>query len=82
MFGQDGLDGEQITFRADAVTPGGVTQLTEAQRNLPSAAVVAPIKLTAKAGTQAERLLRDGIADAAPLGRFDDFTVPPVQAAP
>jgi uncharacterized protein len=74
-FGQDGLDGEQITFQADAVkSPAAVPVPAIASS---TAEAIVP-KQAAKAGSQAQRLLVQGLVAAAPAGRFDDFTVPAV----
>jgi hypothetical protein len=72
-FGQDGLDGEQITFRADAVRP---TAPARSVARADVGTVVVDIKLSAKAGTSAQRLFTTGEIVTAPAGRFDDFSVP------
>jgi uncharacterized protein len=78
-FGQEGLDGEQITFRADAIlsvkpAPQSVAQRTALNAGVPAA----DVRLTAKAGSQAQSLFSNGTVADAPAGRFDDFTVPAV----
>ena len=83
MFGQEGLDGEQLTFRADAVPAVAAPALSVAQRNVAPASGGTPaIHLVAKAGSASERFLRDGIVSAAPAGRFDDYAEPPAAPAP
>jgi hypothetical protein len=73
-FGQDGLDGTQITFRADqvqAATPVAAVERKDA------ASVASPkIFLAAKPGTAAQRLFTSGDSVAAPAGRFDDYAAP------
>jgi uncharacterized protein len=79
-FGQEGLDGEQITFRADAIQPAAPGPLSVAQRSVtPAGSPVAEIKLTAKPGSQAQSLFSVGTVSDAPAGRFDDFAVPALQ---
>jgi hypothetical protein len=74
-FGQDGLDGEQITFQADAVRP--VAPAKSVQRSgIDAVAVTVDIKLAAKAGTAAQRLFTTGEISAAPAGRLDDYAAP------
>jgi uncharacterized protein len=76
-FGQDGLDGEQITFKADAIAAAAPPAKSVAQRTTVANAAPSPdVKIVAKAGSQAQRLLVDGILPVAPTGRFDDYTVP------
>lgn len=76
-FGQEGLDGEQITFRADAILLAKPAPQSVAQRTAENAGVpAADVRLTAKAGSQAQSLFSNGIVADAPAGRFDDFTVP------
>ncbi len=83
-FGQDGLDGESLVFRADSLkaasaaaapTKSTVTQSISGQ----GANSALGTKLSAKAGSQSEKLLTGGIVAAAPAGRFDDYSVPPLQ---
>jgi uncharacterized protein len=78
-FGQDGLDGEQITFRADAVQPATPAAQSVAQRTSANTSDAPDVKLTAKPGSEAQRLFTEGIFAAAPTGRFDDFIVPALQ---
>jgi uncharacterized protein len=78
-MGQDGLDGEQIAFRADIkiVPPPVPPKPVELK---PAEKVVDPSAgLAAKAGSQSSKLLKDGLPMTAPAGRFDDYTEPPVQ---
>jgi uncharacterized protein len=76
-FGQDGLDGEQVTFRADAILPAKPAPQSVAQRTASVAGSQnTEVRLTAKAGSQAQSLFSNGIIADAPLGRFDDFVVP------
>jgi uncharacterized protein len=74
-FGQTGLDGKDETFRADVVKAIAPTPVSVAARN-PDAAVIAPASPPepAFAGSQAQRLVVDGVAPVAPAGRFDDFS--------
>lgn len=79
-FGQTGLDDETVTFRADSLkapvpAPVSIAQRTVTQVN----AVVPSLGITALPGSDAEKLLSEGISLAAPAGRFDDFSVPAVQ---
>jgi hypothetical protein len=79
-FGQDGLDGEQITFKAEVVQSPVPAPLSVAQRSaIVSAAPTQNAKITAKPGSRAQRLFVDGTVPAAPAGRFDDFAVPALQ---
>jgi uncharacterized protein len=76
-FGQEGLDGEQITFRADAILPAKPAPQSVAQRTAQNSGnPEADVRLTAKAGSQAQSLFSNGTFADAPAGRFDDFTVP------
>lgn len=80
-FGQTGLDGEDITFRADAVQPNvklpvSVAQKTAAQGQ-PTGAQTLGIQ--AQPGSRAQQLFEKGISGPAPVGRFDDFSVPEVK---
>lgn len=80
-FGQTGLDGEDLTFRADVVqpivkAPVSVAVRTSAQgvstgNQLPG--------FQALPGSRSQQLFEKGVSAPAPLGRFDDFTVPAVQ---
>ena len=74
-FGQDGLDGEQITFQADAIQPS--SQVKAVQRSESGvAATSVDFKLAAKPGTAAQRMFTTGEIAAAPAGRLDDFAAP------
>jgi uncharacterized protein len=76
-FGQEGLDGEQITFRADAILPAKPAPQSVAQRTAVNAGnPEAEVRPKAKAGSQAQSLFSTGTVADAPAGRFDDFTVP------
>jgi uncharacterized protein len=77
LFGQAGLEGEAISFDANTVraavtnTPSvAVAANSAGSAQLPSAAVLAI------PGSQAEKLLVEGVATQAPKGRFDDFSAP------
>jgi uncharacterized protein len=79
-FGQDGLDGEAISFKADAIQPTSPGPKSVAQRVvLENGVTRGDVKLTAKIGSEAQRLFVDGVLPAAPTGRFDDDMVPPLQ---
>jgi hypothetical protein len=72
-FGQQGIDGEDVTFKADTV----VAMVAPAKKPVEAKADVSgatTILLTAKIGSQSEKLLRDGMIPPAPAGRFDDVT--------
>lgn len=78
IFGQEGLDGNAITFDASSVdaTPDAAPQVAAAK----SGSAVEGSQ--AMKGSQSERLLTEGAAMAAPPGRFDDFSyTPPAGAA-
>jgi hypothetical protein len=74
-FGQRGIDGEDVTFRADAIRPTAPKPVSVAQR-LPVAASGGDARLVAKSGSQSAKLMELGDIPAAPAGRFDDFSVP------
>ena len=81
-FGQEGLDGETLSFRADEVALSAPRPASIAQKA--EAAVITQgvrVKLTAKKGSIAERLFRTGDIPKAPAGRFDDYSVPPLPEA-
>ncbi len=79
-FGQAGLDGEDVTFKADVIQSAVAGPKSVAQRAaLVSGFPVSGVKPTAKAGSQAQRLFVDGILPVAPTGRFDDYAVPAVK---
>jgi hypothetical protein len=80
-FGQDGLAGESLVFRADSLKPPNTKvspdQLSVAQRTENQTQNVGPgKKLSAKSGSASEKLIIKGLVSAAPAGRFDDFSVP------
>jgi uncharacterized protein len=77
-FGQTGLDGEDIVLRADAVTVAAEGNVTAAKSGNAASVNTGFIPI-AKQGTWSQRLLTMGIVEKAPLGRFDDFSVPAVQ---
>jgi hypothetical protein len=74
-FGQDGLDGEQITFRADAIKPAASAGVVKPADGAASSTTI-EIKLSAKSGTAAQRMFTSGDIVPAPVGRFDDFAAP------
>ncbi len=79
-FGQTGLDGEELTFRADAVQPilnppVSVAARTAAQGQ-PTGIQTTGVQ--ALSGSRAQQLFEKGISAPAPAGRFDDFSVPAV----
>lgn len=75
-FGQTGLDGETITFRADTLSAPTPQQRSVAQRTDGQLPVTESAnQVQAKAGSNAEKLLVQGVASPAPAGRFDDYTV-------
>ena len=81
-FGQEGLDGETLSFRADQVAVNAPR--SSSLIKTPEAAGGKQgvyVKPVAKKGTMSERLLQQGEVAIAPVGRFDDYRVPPVQAA-
>lgn len=78
-FGQDGLNGEQITFQADAIRPVVTPAVSVAQRNVEiGSPTTFDIELTAKPGTAAQRMFTTGEISTPPAGRFDDFAAPAV----
>jgi uncharacterized protein len=80
MMGQAGLDGEDVTFRAEAslVKPASEFKTPVKKTELVPTNSVLPTRLAAKPGTLAAKLLLEGLSPAAPAGRFDDDTVPPL----
>jgi uncharacterized protein len=81
-FGQAGLDGEDLTFRADVVQPiakppVSVAVRTAAQNQSTDNSAAGPQALP---GSKAQQLFEKGVSAPAPRGRFDDFSVPAVQA--
>jgi uncharacterized protein len=76
-FGQTGLDGETVTFRADSLKVSEAPPVSVAQRSAPQVKDVATSNgLSAFPGSNAAKLLIQGVAGPAPAGRFDDFSVP------
>jgi hypothetical protein len=75
-FGQDGLDGEQITFRADAIQPADQAKVVQ-RGETGVAAITVDVKIAAKRGTAAQRMFTTGEIVAAPAGRFDDYAASP-----
>lgn len=79
-LGQAGLEGEQLTFRADVVSPVVLPPVSTAQKALVAAGTSGTkALLTAKADSQAQKLFSTGTVADAPVGRFDDFTEPASQ---
>jgi uncharacterized protein len=78
-FGQTGLDGEDLTFRADVVQPLKTPQLSVAQKTASGSQSTDNQKFGVQAfvGSKAQTLFEKGISAPAPAGRFDDFSVPP-----
>jgi uncharacterized protein len=74
-FGQSGIDGEDVTFRADAIRPTAPKPVSVAQRK-PVSSGGEGTRIMAKSGSQSAKLLESGDIPAAPAGRFDDFSVP------
>jgi uncharacterized protein len=74
-FGQRGIDGEDVTFRADAIRPMAPKPVSVAQRQ-PLAADGKETRIIAKSGSESAKLMEQGDIPTAPAGRFDDFTVP------
>jgi uncharacterized protein len=76
-FGQSGLDGESLTFRADSLKAPALPQVSVAQRTAGQNVVAAPsMQISAIAGSAAEKFLTDGVVGTVPAGRFDDYAVP------
>jgi uncharacterized protein len=76
-FGQTGLDGETVAFRADSLKAPVPSAISVAQRTSGKVnAVVPSLQINAQPGSEAEKLLNEGVSAAAPVGRFDDFSVP------
>jgi uncharacterized protein len=79
-FGQTGLEGEDLTFRADVVKPLVKPPVSVAVRSAIEAnGKIETITLRALAGSQAQQLFEKGLVSSAPPGRFDDFSVPPLK---
>jgi uncharacterized protein len=75
VFGQQGLDGGEISFDASSVE--------EAKPVVAAPAVVSEAAkvIAAAAGSKSEQLLVHGSVTEAPAGRFDDFSYTPPAAA-
>jgi uncharacterized protein len=79
-FGQTGIEGEDLTFRADIVQPIVKPPVSVAVRSATQAnGEVAIVRLQAQAGSQAQQLFEKGVVAPAPSGRFDDFSVAPLK---
>ncbi len=80
-FGQAGLDGEDLTFRADVVQPIAKPAVSVAVRTAADAQGTAnPVALLhALVGSNAQALFEQGVSANAPAGRFDDFSMPDVK---
>jgi uncharacterized protein len=72
VFGQQGLDGGDISFDASSVE-----EAKPAPAAVPSATPIVPKVLAAAAGSKSEQLLVHGSVTEAPAGRFDDFSYTP-----
>lgn len=79
-FGQTGLDGEELTFRADAVQPIVNPPVSVAARTAAQGQPtgIQTTGVQALSGSRAQQLFEKGISAPAPAGRFDDFSVPAV----
>jgi uncharacterized protein len=79
-FGQTGLDGEDLTFRADVVQPIVNPPVSVAVRTAAQGQSTGTqtIGVQALSGSRAQQLFEKGISAPAPAGRFDDFSVPVV----
>ena len=75
VFGQQGLDGGDLSFDANSVADAKLAPST------PDAKAEAPKAIAAAAGSQSEQLLVHGSVSEAPIGRFDDFSYTPPAAA-
>ncbi len=73
VFGQQGLDGSDISFDASSVG--------EAKPVAPVVVVEVPNVVAAASGSKSEQLLVHGSVGEAPAGRFDDFSYTPPAAA-
>jgi len=74
VFGQAGLDGEAIAFDANSVR-ASISQQPKLSEAINQAEQSTGQRIRALAGSKAEKLLVEGQSTAAPLGRFDDFSV-------
>jgi uncharacterized protein len=80
-FGQTGLDGEDLTFRADVVQPNLKPPVSVAARTAAQGQSTGTQTFGVQAlpGSRAQQLFENGISAPAPVGRFDDFSVPEVK---
>jgi uncharacterized protein len=80
-FGQTGLDGEDLTFRADVVQPIAKAPVSVGVKTAEQGQTVSNTAsdIRALAGSRAADLFEKGISAPAPVGRFDDYSVPAVQ---
>lgn len=80
-FGQTGLDGEDLTFRADVVLPIAKPPVSVALKTAAQSQSTdnQTRRVQALAGSTAQALFEKGVSAPAPAGRFDDFSVPAVQ---
>ena len=69
LFGQDGVDGTEITFEAEALAKEVPQQLA------PDLSNSGKLGLKIARGSLAQRFYRTGEARGVPFGRFDDFSV-------
>jgi hypothetical protein len=75
VFGQQGLDGGEISFDANTVEEAKAIPAA-----VPVLAAEVPKALAAAAGSKSEQLLVHGSVTEAPAGRFDDFSYTPPPA--
>lgn len=73
-FGQQGLDGEELSFSAAEMKPANLAT----GQAMASTQGEAP-RIHAALGSAADRLFTTGAGAAAPAGRYDDFSMPSVQ---
>lgn len=80
-FGQTGLDGEDLTFRADVVQPIVKPPVSVAVRTAAQAESSGNQNsgVQALAGSRAQQMFEKGLSAPAPAGRFDDYTVPEIK---
>jgi len=69
LFGQEGVDGTEITFEAEALAKEVPQQLA------PDLSNSGKLGLKIARGSLAQRFYRTGEARGVPFGRFDDFSV-------
>jgi uncharacterized protein len=74
LFGQDGVDGVEITFEAEALAKEVPQQLA------PDLSNAGKLGLRIARGSLAQRFYRTGQALGVPYGRFDDFSYAPPPA--